>query len=234
MPLVGPKGCYLSAALEKEQMNHSRPCFAYLVACMANSSGVNVPAFHVAFVQFRILLPTSLADRPGQNSRTLATTMSPASMYWELVMRPSEKALGPSFSPFSKLVPSVERDIPAVTRVGKTLNGVADHAHEVALVPVLVRCAERLHVFRTRVSASFLKWRKVGRAMCGTRPVRGGLFQAALPGAILSVVELSTLKVRITGSAPRRCRTISWMAGYCSRWYRSASSLVSQKLNAKI
>jgi hypothetical protein len=27
--------------------------------------------------------------------------------------------------------------------------------------------------------------------------VRGGLFQAALPGAILCVVELSTLKVRI-------------------------------------
>ena len=48
-------------------------------------------------------------------------------------------------------------------------------------------------------------------------PARGGLFQAALPGAILCVVEVSTLKVRITGSASRRCRTISWMAGYCSR-----------------
>jgi hypothetical protein len=30
---------------KKEQMNHSRPCFAYFVACLANSSGVNLPAF---------------------------------------------------------------------------------------------------------------------------------------------------------------------------------------------
>src|SRR5947209_10703361 len=51
-----------------------------------------------------------------------------------------------------------------------------------------------------------------------------GLFQAALPASILCVVELSTLKVRITGSASSRCRTISWIAGYCSRWYSSASS----------
>src|SRR3979411_1842556 len=29
-------------------------------------------------------------------------------------------------------------------------------------------------------------------------------------------------------------RTISWIAGYCSCWYRSASSLLFQKLNAKI
>ena len=28
-----------------EQMNHTRPCFAYFVACLANSSGVNLPAF---------------------------------------------------------------------------------------------------------------------------------------------------------------------------------------------
>jgi len=34
----------------------------------------------------------------------------------------------------------------------------------------------------------------------------------ALPAAMLCVVELSTLKVRITGSASSRCRTISWMA----------------------
>ena len=73
--------------------------------------------------------------------------------------------------------PSVECDIPAVIRVGKTVNCVADHAREVALVPALVRCTERLHVFGTHVSASFLKRRKVGRAMCGTRPrwlVSGG------------------------------------------------------------
>src|SRR5258708_21663374 len=49
---------------------------------------------------------------------------------------------------------------------------------------------------------------------------------------ILCVVELSTLKVRTTGSASRRGRIICWTTGYCSRWYRSASSLVFQKLIA--
>ena len=41
---------------------------------------------------------------------------------------------------------------------------------------------------------------------------------AALPAVILWVVELSTLNVRMTGSPSMRCRIISWMAGYCSRW----------------
>ena len=43
--------------------------------------------------------------------------------------------------------------------------------------------------------------------------------QAAFSARIRCAVELSTLKVPTTGSASSRCRTISWMAGYCSRWY---------------
>lgn len=78
-----------------------------------------------------------------------------------------------------------------------------------AIVPALVRCAERLHVFRTPVSGSFLNGARSGGPCMEPARVRGRLFQAALPGAILCVVELSTLKVRITGSASRRCRTIS-------------------------
>jgi hypothetical protein len=54
---------------------------------------------------------------------------------------------------------------------------------------------------------------------------------AALPAAIPCVVELSTLKTRTTGSTSSKCRIISCMAGYCSRWYRSASSLLCQKLS---
>src|SRR5258707_519051 len=64
-------------------------------------------------------------------------------------------------------------------------------------------CAARsvFTFFALIVSFSFLRERKVGRATCGPTLVRGRLFQAALAGAILCAVELSTLKVRITGSA---------------------------------
>jgi len=60
---------------------------------------------------------------------------------------------------------------------------------------------------------------------CGKRRAGARLFDsrlvspyAALPAVTLWVVELSTLNVRMTGSPSMRCRSISWMAGYCSRW----------------
>src|SRR6266550_5155736 len=84
-----------------------------------------------------------------------------------------------------------------------------------------------------RCSSLNLNERKVGRAAFGLAPcARLWLFQAALLAMILCVVEVSTLKVRTTGSASRWGRIISWMVGYCSCWYRSASSLVFQKLIA--
>src|SRR5258706_6156953 len=60
-----------------------------------------------------------------------------------------------------------------------------------------------------------------------------GTSQSVFSATILCVLELSTLKVRTTGSASRRGRIICWTTGYCSRWYRSASSLVFQKLIAR-
>src|SRR5258706_2729264 len=60
-----------------------------------------------------------------------------------------------------------------------------------------------------------------------------GTSQSVFSATILCVLELSTLKVRTTGSASRRGRIICWTTGYCSRWYRSASSFVFQKLIAR-
>ncbi len=86
-------------------------------------------------------------------------------MYWGLGMRPSENALAHPSVHSLNLSRVLSVIFPAVIRVGKTLDCVAHHARKVALVPALVRCAERLHVFRTHVSASCLKERKVGRAI---------------------------------------------------------------------
>jgi hypothetical protein len=84
------------------------------------------------------------------------------------------------------------------------LGGVLDYACEVPLVPALVCGAERFYVLGSHACSSLVKGRKVGRATFGLALcARSWLFQAALPAAILCVVEVSTLKVRTTGSASR-------------------------------
>jgi hypothetical protein len=50
------------------------------------------------------------------------------------------------------------------------------------------------------------------------------VFQAALPAAILRLVELWTLNVRITGSDSSKCRIVSCMCSYSARWYRSVQA----------
>jgi hypothetical protein len=47
----------------------------------------------------------------------------------------------------------------------------------------------------------------------GTRPLCARIIQAALLAAILWVVDVCTSKVRISGSASRRCRTASGSSG---------------------
>src|ERR1017187_2864273 len=65
---------------------------------------------------------------------------------------------------------------------------------------------------------SYRSWKRVSLQ---ARPPRylssAPVLQAALPAAILWVVDALTSKVRIRGSVSRRDRTIPWMEGYPSR-----------------
>ena len=101
--------------------------------------------------------------------------------------------------------------------VDEPLRSVTNYALEVAAIPALVCGTERFNVFRSHTVSFISQKLKAGDSLARPCWLIYPLFPAALPAAMLCVVEVCTLKVRITGPVCRSDESISLTLGYCSR-----------------